>query len=164
VGLKSLRCHLSFVGPDDVAREAWAREITTRLELPMIASARPYFITRLASTWPTCSSASATRRRSSERRSPFAQCPGLPSFAFGNGAHLSRCAERLSLTVEIAKACTFSLGELEYSFPCDDIAPAKTADDALRRLVGHWAPRRYREGIPSLVATQLEKSSLSSPS
>src|SRR5439155_27155283 len=65
--------------------------------------------------------------------------------------------ERLALTVDIARACTFSLGDLKYSFPSDDALPGETPDESLRRLVREWCPRRYPDGAPASVTAQLEK-------
>jgi error-prone DNA polymerase len=65
--------------------------------------------------------------------------------------------ERLARTVEIATACTFSLDDLEYSFPSDDALPGETPDDSLRRLVREWSPVRYPDGVPAQVGGQLEK-------
>ena len=65
--------------------------------------------------------------------------------------------DRLARTVEIAGACTFSLNELKYAFPSDDLCPGETPDDALRRLTRERTPWRYPQGIEPAVARQLEK-------
>jgi len=59
-------------------------------------------------------------------------------------------------TVEVARGCRFSLGELRYHFPCE-LAPDETADGKLRRLSLEGAVRRYPAGVPETVAQQIEK-------
>jgi error-prone DNA polymerase len=59
---------------------------------------------------------------------------------------------------QIAAACTFSLRELRYRFPCEiGLLPGETPDGALARLVSEGARRRYPAGVPSRVRAQLEK-------
>jgi error-prone DNA polymerase len=68
----------------------------------------------------------------------------------------------------IADACTFSLSELRYKFPCeisDQIRQASekeprgktAADRALRYLVRQGEKERYPTGVPEGVRTQIEK-------
>jgi len=144
--------------PDDDHREGWANRASKKCDLPLVATAEPLF--HHPSRKPIadvlqCIRDKTTLDRAGDRLSPNAQAYlRSPS----EMARLFRDApERLNRTVHIAKACTFSLGDLEYSFPSDDALPDETPDGALRRLVGEWAPRRYPEGVPMGVATQLEK-------
>jgi error-prone DNA polymerase len=62
-------------------------------------------------------------------------------------------------TVEIASECRFSLGDLSYRFPSDDLRlPGERSIEALRRLVRAGCLRRYGEGkTPEPVRDQLEK-------
>ncbi|HVU01883.1 MAG TPA: error-prone DNA polymerase [Polyangiaceae bacterium] len=56
----------------------------------------------------------------------------------------------------VAERLRFSLSEIRYDFPCT-LAPGETADEALRRCVEEGSRRRYPNGVPSHVATQMEK-------
>ncbi len=74
----------------------------------------------------------------------------------------------LSRSRVIADACTFSLSELRYKFPCEiseEVARASAAeprgktaaDRALRYLVREGEKRRYHAGVPDAVRAQIEK-------
>ena len=72
----------------------------------------------------------------------------------------ARFPEAIARTVDIAKACNFSLGELKYEYPDEPVPPGKTAQQHLEDLT--WAgaqdryPRdKYPEGIPDDVAKRL---------
>ena len=62
-------------------------------------------------------------------------------------------------TVEIAAECCFSLADLSYRFPSDELRlPGERSIQALRRLVGEGCVRRYGDaGAPRAVREQLEK-------
>jgi error-prone DNA polymerase len=69
--------------------------------------------------------------------------------------------EAITRTVEIAKACHFSLGELKYEYPDEPVPEGKTAQQHLEDLT--WAgaqtryPRnRYPDGIPDEVEKRLQ--------
>jgi len=144
--------------PDDRVRESLALRASARSGLLLIASNRPLFhhpsrkhvadVLQCIREKTTLDHAGDLLRANAQAylRSPPAM------------ARLFRDApERLARTVDIARACTFSLGELKYSFPCDDVAPGETADQALSRLVREWGPKRYQREVPPAVAAQLEK-------
>ena len=72
----------------------------------------------------------------------------------------ARFPDAIARTVDIAKACNFSLGELKYEYPDEPVPPGKTAQQHLEDLT--WAgaqdryPRdKYPEGIPDDVAKRL---------
>ena len=46
----------------------------------------------------------------------------------------------IARTIEIAKACTFSLGQLKYEYPDEPVPPGKTAQQHLEDLT--WAGAR----------------------
>jgi error-prone DNA polymerase len=59
-------------------------------------------------------------------------------------------------SLEVAEACTFSLSELKYKFPCE-LPAGVTADEELRRLTELGAEARYRGNVPGSVRAQIEK-------
>ncbi len=74
-------------------------------------------------------------------------------------AHLfADLPEALSLTLEVADQCTFSLSELKYSYPSEWIPLGYTAQSYLTELVWQGAADRYSssEHIPSDVRKQLQ--------
>jgi error-prone DNA polymerase len=68
--------------------------------------------------------------------------------------------EAIARSIEIADACSFSLGELKYEYPDEPVPHGKTAQQHLADLT--WAgahdrypPDRYPHGIPAAVKTRL---------
>jgi error-prone DNA polymerase len=76
------------------------------------------------------------------------------------GRLFARFPDAIARTVEIAKACTFSLGELKYEYPDEPVPEGKTAQQHLEDLT--WAGARerypkdkYPDGIPQDVEARL---------
>jgi error-prone DNA polymerase len=70
--------------------------------------------------------------------------------------------DALARTVRIAKACTFSLGDLKYEYPDEPVPPGKTAQQHLEDLTWTGAAERYPKdqfpnGIPEDVVKRLEE-------
>ena len=68
--------------------------------------------------------------------------------------------DAIARTIEIANACTFSLGQLEYEYPDEPVPPGKTAQQHLEDLTWAGAAERYPKdrfpnGIPAEVQTRL---------
>jgi error-prone DNA polymerase len=60
-------------------------------------------------------------------------------------------------TLEIAKACTFSLDELKYEYPEEPIPKGKTPQSHLAHLAWEGAKERYPEGVPPKVKASIVK-------
>ena len=60
-------------------------------------------------------------------------------------------------TREIAEDCRFSLDELRYRYPAEDLPGGTDSSTRLRELTFDGAARRYPDGIPPAVRQQLEK-------
>ena len=60
-------------------------------------------------------------------------------------------------TLEIAEDCRFSLDELRYRYPAEDLPGGMDSSSRLRELTFEGAVGRYPEGIPPAVRQQLEK-------
>ncbi len=58
-------------------------------------------------------------------------------------------------TWEFAERCRFSLDQLTYSYPTEELEDGLSAQDRLEKLTWEGAVRRYPEGLPDNVATQL---------
>lgn len=62
----------------------------------------------------------------------------------------------LARSVEIARACSFDLGDLTYTYPDEIGDSGLTPQQELERLTWVKAPDRYPDGIPAEVRHQLE--------
>ncbi|MEO7470247.1 MAG: error-prone DNA polymerase [Sphingobium limneticum] len=62
----------------------------------------------------------------------------------------------LSRSVEIARACTFDLGQLTYTYPDEIGESGLTPQQELERLTWVKVPDRYPSGLPDNVRQQLE--------
>ena len=60
-------------------------------------------------------------------------------------------------TIEIAERCNFSLAEIRYRYPSEQLPGGMTSAQWLRRQVFLGARGRYGECVPETVAAQLEK-------
>jgi error-prone DNA polymerase len=58
-------------------------------------------------------------------------------------------------TMEIARRCRFSLDELTYTYPTEELEDGLTAQERLEKLTWEGAAQRYPEVLPDNVATQL---------
>jgi error-prone DNA polymerase len=70
--------------------------------------------------------------------------------------------DAITRTVEIANACTFSLGDLKYEYPDEPVPPGKTAQQHLEDLAWAGARNRYPNdefptGIPEDVTKRLKE-------
>jgi error-prone DNA polymerase len=63
----------------------------------------------------------------------------------------------LACTLDIVRACRFSLDELSYIYPDEPVPPGKTPDEHLRDLAFKGAEQRYPNGIPAKILALLEK-------
>ncbi|MCA9696633.1 MAG: PHP domain-containing protein, partial [Myxococcales bacterium] len=86
----------------------------------------------------------------------------------GNAAHglesVARMRERfadcpalLDRTLEIAERCSFSLDQIRYVYPGEDLPQGISEGDHLRALTLAGARQRYAGGTPPEVAEQLER-------
>jgi error-prone DNA polymerase len=64
--------------------------------------------------------------------------------------------ELLAETLRVADLCHFSLDELRYQYPDEVVPPDETPSSYLRRLTYEGAGRRWPEGMPAKVQTQIE--------
>jgi error-prone DNA polymerase len=56
---------------------------------------------------------------------------------------------------EIAARCTFSLDQLAYTYPTEELEDGLNAQERLEKLTWEGAAKRYPEALPDNVATQL---------
>jgi error-prone DNA polymerase len=146
------------LAPDAQEREAYNVAIAHRLDLPMIATARPLF--HHPSRKPIADVLQCIRERMTLDQAGSRLSANAEAY-LRSPEHMARlfhdAKDRLERTVEIAASTSFSLGHLRYAFPSDDTLPGETPDAALRRLTGEGVRDRYPQGIPSAVASQIQK-------
>ena len=65
-------------------------------------------------------------------------------------------AELLAETLNVAARCDFSLEELRYQYPDEVVPPNETPTSYLRRITYDGAGRRWPNGMPAKVQTQIE--------
>ncbi len=58
-------------------------------------------------------------------------------------------------TADIARACTFDLGELSYQYPHEEVVAGLTAQGALERLTCEAAEAMFPEGVPLPYQAQI---------
>jgi error-prone DNA polymerase len=63
----------------------------------------------------------------------------------------------ISRTLEIGERCTFSLNEIRYRYPSENLPNGTTSAQWLRHVTFEGAKERYADGIPENVISQLEK-------
>ncbi|MGI9410344.1 MAG: error-prone DNA polymerase, partial [Hyphomicrobiaceae bacterium] len=60
-------------------------------------------------------------------------------------------------TLEIARACRFSLDELAYEYPDEPVPPGHSPQSYLEEIAWQGAQWRFPDGVPAKVAAALEK-------
>ncbi|MDB5688593.1 MAG: dnaE2 [Sphingomonas bacterium] len=61
----------------------------------------------------------------------------------------------IAATAEIARLCTFDLGELTYRYPDEAVIEGLTAQQALERLTGEAADRMFPDAVPQAYVDQI---------
>ena len=56
--------------------------------------------------------------------------------------------DAIAATAEIARACTFDLGELSYQYPHEEVVEGLSAQGALEQLTRQAAERMFPDGVP----------------
>ncbi|MEW6055457.1 MAG: error-prone DNA polymerase [Bdellovibrionota bacterium] len=64
--------------------------------------------------------------------------------------------EAITNTLVVAESCAFSPSELRYCYPSEWIPQGETAQSYLVKLVWEGAKKRYPQGIPPQIVTQIE--------
>lgn len=64
--------------------------------------------------------------------------------------------DAIAATATIAQACTFDLGELSYQYPHERVMDGLTAQQALERMTGEAAERKFPDGVPEAYRQQID--------
>ncbi len=140
----------------DGPRAARARELAAVLDLPITALGDTLMADRQEK--PLLDVVTALRHRLTVMEA----ADRLPSNAERHLRPVEVLAERFPVewraeAVALAAQCRFSLDELSYEYPLDDIPPGMTGREQLRRLTFEGAALRWPEGIPERVVAQIER-------
>ncbi|MEO9169267.1 MAG: error-prone DNA polymerase, partial [Aestuariivirga sp.] len=65
--------------------------------------------------------------------------------------------QAIANTMEIAKACTFSLDELKYEYPEETIPKGRSPQQQLEYLSWQGASERYPNGVPEKIKVNIDK-------
>ncbi|MFS0772982.1 error-prone DNA polymerase [Sphingomonas sp. 1P08PE] len=64
--------------------------------------------------------------------------------------------DAIQATAEIARRCTFDLGELSYQYPDERVVEGLSAQQALEQLTQAAVKRRFPDGLPQQYRTQID--------
>jgi len=141
--------------PDDGERLIALRELAAVVRLPLLAAGEVQM--HLRSRRPLQDALTALRLKTT------VAAAGHALFANGERHLRSRLAlsrlyppELLAETLAVAARCEFSLDELRYEYPEEVVPAGETPDSWLRRLTEDGLARRYPDGVPDKVVTQVE--------
>ena len=144
--------------PGEVDREAKLKERAQRWELPLVAVHEVLYHHRQRRRLQdllTCVRHGVTLHEAGTRTEPNAEHALKPAEAFEKLFEDMPLARRR--TREIAERCCFSLDEIHYRYPSQDLPEGTTSADRLRALSFGGARERYGDDIPDDVRAQLEK-------
>jgi error-prone DNA polymerase len=63
--------------------------------------------------------------------------------------------DAIAASADIARACTFDLGEIRYQYPYEQVMAGKTAQEALAILTEQAAAAKFPTGVPAAYAEQI---------
>jgi error-prone DNA polymerase len=144
--------------PADVRRERRLRERAVRYGIPTVAAVEVLYHTPERSELHdvlTCIRYGVTLATAGRLTRPNAE-HALKS-------HESFCdlfvddLESVWRTEEVTSRCTFSLSEIRYRYPSEELPDGNTSSERLRQLTFEGARRRYPDGVPGDVIGQIEK-------
>jgi error-prone DNA polymerase len=142
--------------------EAEILHISSRLGLPLVAATEVLYHERSRKNLQdvlTCIRHNCTLYQAGRRLRPNDQY-ALRSAAQMRGLYLDlleRDPGVLERSLEIAGRCAFSLDQIQYRYPAEDLPDGRSSADRLRHLTFQGARDRYGQSIPSKVRRQLEK-------
>ena len=143
---------------DEVAHEAQLRERTRRFGIPSVAANEVLYHNpsrRRLQDVLTAIRLGIPVTACGRRLKPNAEYTLKSPYAFARLFADDPAA--LERTLEVAERCNFSLAEIHYRYPSEQLPGGMTSAEWLRRQVFDGARRRYGEHMPETVAAQLEK-------
>ena len=142
----------------EVAREALLRKHATRYGIPLVAANEVLYHTpmrRRLQDVLTSIRHGIPVASCGQKLKPNAEYGLKPPYAFAQ--LFSDDPASFNRTLEVAERCSFSLNEIRYRYPSEQLPDGTTSAEWLRRQTFNGARRRYGEKIPDEVVTQIEK-------
>jgi len=142
-------------GPHDREHVAWLERLSQQSGLPLVAAGDVHMHDRARR--PVQDTLTAIRLGTTLAEAGFALYPNGERHLrpLDDLARLYR-PEWLAETLAVAARCTFSLDELRYEYPDDDVPAGESAADYLRRLTQDGMRARWPEGVPPKVIALVE--------
>ena len=143
---------------DEVAHEAQLRERTRRFGIPLVAANEVLYHNpsrRRLQDVLTAIRLGVPVAGCGQRLKPNAEYTLKPPYTFARLFADDPAA--LERTLEVAERCNFSLAEIHYRYPSEQLPGGMTSAEWLRRQVFDGARGRYGVNLPETVAVQLEK-------
>jgi error-prone DNA polymerase len=152
-----LAAELAYDVPDAV-RLAQLAELSHRLRIPLVAANDVHYHVpqrRYLQDVLTCIRHQCTLAEAGGRLFANAERHLRPRDEIGR--RYAGYEDAVARTVEIAGRCTFALDELQYEYPHELCPRGVTAMRYLTDLTWAGAARRYPDGLPERVRSQLER-------
>jgi error-prone DNA polymerase len=143
---------------DDVAQERRLRERAQRFGFPLVAANEVLYHTparRRLQDVLTAIRLGLPVASCGQKLKPNAEYGLKPPYAFAQlfGDDPAAC----NRTIEVAERCHFSLNELRYRYPSEQLPNGMTSAQWLRQQTFSGARQRYKDHIPNDIVAQIEK-------
>jgi len=143
---------------EEIVQETRLRALRGRLSIPLVAANEVLYHTperRRAQDVLTAIRHGVPLASCGRRLKPNAEYALKPPQAFAR--LFEDDPTSVARTIEIAERCGFSLGEIRYRYPSEQLPNGMTSLDWLRRQTFDGARRRYEKGIPAGIVAQIDK-------
>ncbi len=143
---------------EEIEDEKRLRQRAARYELPVVAAVETLYhhsTRRRLQDVLTCIRHRLPLAEIGRRTRPNAEHALRPPVSFA--ALFAEDPHAVGRTLEVAERCSFSLDELRYRYPSEQLPDGSTSAEWLRTLTFEGARKRYDGTIPPAVAAQLEK-------
>ncbi len=143
---------------DDLARERATRESAARFALPLVAATEVLYhakVRRRLQDVLVCIRQRMTLKEAHTRLNPNDQHALMPGADFN--ALYADCPGLVEASLQVAERCSFSLQELVYRYPDEEVPHGFTTAGWLRHLTLEGAKDRYPGEIPASAKALLEK-------
>jgi len=142
-------------GPHDREHVAWLEQLSQCSGLPLVAAGDVHM--HIRGRRALQDTLTAIRLGTTLAQAGLALHPNGERH-LRSGEELARLyrPEWLAQTLAIAARCTFSLDELRYEYPLDDVPPGESAAAYLRRLTLDGMHARWPDGVPPKVVALVE--------
>ena len=143
---------------EEIAHERLLRERAVRCSIPLVAANEILYHTparRALQDTLTAIRHGIPVASCGRKLKPNAEYGLKPPYAFSTIFNDDPLA--VARTLEVAERCRFSLSEIRYRYPSEQLPNGMTSMEWLRRQTFNGARRRYPDGVADTIAAQIEK-------